>query len=109
MIRRLHGSRRQLPTDISKQQVCERVLGAWQSNDSETANCMRYMMQFAQEGKVFIHNEIRSEDLETLESIGKGATANVYRAVHKGVHVVYKEFYEGVDMTEFYKEVAMMR
>lgn len=104
----MRADKRQLPTDISKQQVCERVLGAWQNNDSTCANCMLYMMQFAQEGKVFIHNEIQSDDLETLESIGKGATANVYRAVYKGVHVAYKEFYEGVDMTEFYKEVAMM-
>src|SRR3990167_1216668 len=67
------------------------------------------LLQYAYEGKLSIFNFIPHNAIQIGSLIGKGATAVVHKATFNSSPVAYKEFYEGVNITEFNKEVTIMR
>ena len=66
-------------------------------------------MDLAENGAVSLHRVIQFDQIKKEEIIGKGATATVYKAQFEGNAVAFKEFAGTAELSQFRKEVAMMR
>lgn len=90
------------PTDISRSKICELIL----SGDDRCY--LKNFFTMAEAGKINIGREIQYSEVQESIVIGNGATAVVKKAIYQGQTVAYKEFHEGIDMREFYREVSLM-